>query len=142
MILVWTVHLKANSGNKESNIAKREESARQLIKHINEMRTTYEQQGWKNPAIVVVGDMNTDSTIPRFSSEKTFEILQEAKLTSDWLDSPVSNRVTLPASGDWPDAGFDWAFFGPTETTSGKSSVGEIKDEVSDHRPVLLELSF
>ena len=142
LILLWTVHLKANSRNMEGNIAKREESARQLIAHIKDMKEIYKEQGHENPAIVVVGDLNTDNTDSRFKTERTFDILQEADLTSDWLQTPVSDRVTLPASNGWPDAGFDWAFFGPRKDVGGKSAVSEAGGKVSDHRPVLLELFF
>ena len=142
LILVWTVHLKANSSRSPDGVwEKRETSARQLVKHINDMKETYAKQGWKDPLIAVVGDFNTDQLDERFADEKTFDILKENGLTSDWLNVPLAERVTLPASGRWPDACFDWAFFNADENVSGTSTIGEVPEDISDHRPVVLQLS-
>ena len=44
MLLLYSVHFKSNRGELQSDIAKREEAARQLIAHASEMERLYSQK--------------------------------------------------------------------------------------------------
>ena len=55
---------------------------------------------------VIAGDFNTDPTDARFASEETFAMLRE-KFVWAWENVPLSERVTNPAKGRYPDACFD-----------------------------------
>ena len=104
MLLVYSVHFKSNRGEVTTNIAKREEAARQLLAHVAEMESAY--SGNAKIVTVIAGDFNTDPTDARFASEGTFALLRE-KFVWAWENVPLSERVTNPAKGRYPDACFD-----------------------------------
>jgi endonuclease/exonuclease/phosphatase family metal-dependent hydrolase len=141
LVLVYCLHLKSNIGDLEKNIGKREESVRQLVSHVKETEPLLRDQGWDNILLVVAGDMNTDpADVERFGDEQTFTLLKELGLESDLEDVPLTKRVTLPAEGRYPDAGFDWILVRPVEGVKWRSKVAMPGDEISDHRPVVLEM--
>ena len=104
MLLTYSVHFKSNRGDATSNIGKREEAARQLLTHVAEMERVYSQNA--KIVTVIAGDFNTDPTDARFASEETFALLRE-KFVWSWEKVPLSERVTNPAKGRYPDASFD-----------------------------------
>jgi endonuclease/exonuclease/phosphatase family metal-dependent hydrolase len=132
VLFVYSVHLKSNRGQVKTNIAKREEAARQLLTHVAEMERLYSA----SPRIVTIiaGDFNTDPTDARFASEETFSLLRE-KFAWAWDFVPLSERVTNPANGRYPDACFD----GFLVRGAAKPSCKPIPIHgVSDHFPVVL----
>jgi endonuclease/exonuclease/phosphatase family metal-dependent hydrolase len=135
-LLVYSVHLKANSRGIESNIGKREEAARQILAHLGRMTPLYGQTA----PVIICGDFNTDPSDPRFSRERTFQIFQEAGFKWPWEGVPLKDRITLPAKGSYPDACFDGFLFR-----------GDLKVQrcqplpvtgVSDHYPIALEFEL
>ena len=98
---------KSNRGDAKSNIGKREEAARQLLTHVAEMESAY--LGSARIVTIIAGDFNTDPTDARFASEATFALLKE-KFVWSWEKVPLSERVTNPAKGRYPDACFDGFF--------------------------------
>jgi hypothetical protein len=46
VLLVYSVHFKSNRGEVTTNIAKREEAARQLLAHVAEMESAYSESGY------------------------------------------------------------------------------------------------
>jgi endonuclease/exonuclease/phosphatase family metal-dependent hydrolase len=99
LLLIYSVHLKSNRGEAATNIAKREEAARQLLTHVAEMERVYSQNA--KIVTVIAGDFNTDPTDARFASEETFALLKEQFVWS-WEKVPLSERVTKPAKGRYP----------------------------------------
>ena len=87
VLLIYSVHFKSNRGEATSNIAKREESARQLLTHVAEMESAY--SGSSNVVTVIGGDFNTDPTDARFASEQTFALLSN-QFRWAWDDVPLS----------------------------------------------------
>lgn len=84
------------------------------------------------------GDFNTDPTDARFASEGTFAVLRE-KFAWSWENVPLSDRVTNPAKGRYPDACFDGFLVRGARILSCKPiSIGG----VSDHFPVVLTLAI
>jgi hypothetical protein len=69
------VHFKSNRGEAASDIANREEAARQLLAHAAEMERAYSRSA--KVVTVIAGDFNTDPTDARFASEGTFVLLRE-----------------------------------------------------------------
>ena len=130
MPLVYSVHLKSNRGEAPTNIAKREEAARQLLAHVAEMESAYSGSG--KIVTTLAGDFNTDPTDARFASEETFSLLRE-KFAWTWDFVPLSERVTNPAKGRYPDACFD----GFLVRGAAKPSCKPMPIHgVSDHLPV------
>lgn len=136
-LLIYSVHLKANGrGDMSANIAKREEGARQLLEHLGSMEKIY----GRDAVVIICGDFNTDPSDERFVEEKTFPIWEEAGFIWPWAKTPLSERVTLPAKGRYPDACFDgFLVRGDVEIVSCAPITVE---GVSDHYPVVLELEL
>ena len=130
------MHFKSNRGDATSNIGKREEAARQLLDHVAEMESVY--SGSAKVVTVIAGDFNTDPTDARFSTEETFALLRD-KFVWSWEKVPLSERVTNPAKGRYPDACFD----GFLVHGAAKISCKPIPIQgVSDHFPVLLTVAI
>ena len=136
MLLVYSVHFKSNRGELQADIAKREEAARQLLAHAVDMERLYSKDA--KVVTIIVGDFNTDPTDPRFASEQTFAILREKFLWA-WEDIPISERVTLPAKGRYPDASFDGFLVRGAQVLSCKAIPIQ---EVSDHFPASLTIAI
>ena len=136
VLFVYSVHLKSNRGQVKTNIAKREEAARQLLTHVAEMERLYSA----SPRIVTIiaGDFNTDPTDPRFATEKTFALLTE-KFSWAWEGVPLPKRVTNPAKGRYPDACFDGFLVRGARNLLCRSMPIQ---KISDHFPVLLEVDI
>jgi len=136
ILLIYSIHLKSNRGGLEENFGKREEAARQIISHVKDMERAYSSSS--SVVTVIAGDFNTDPTDPRFASERTAEIL-EGEFQWAWKGIPLADRITLPASGRYPDASFDGFFVRGGEILScepANASGG------GDHLPVMLTLKI
>ena len=136
LLLVYSVHFKSNRGEATTNIAKREEAARQLLTHVAEMESAY--SGSAKVVTVIAGDFNTDPTDARFASEETFALLRE-KFVWSWENVPLSERVTNPAKGRYPDACFDGFLVRGARNLSCKPIPIQ---GVSDHFPVVLTVAI
>ena len=136
VLLVYSVHFKSNRGELQIDIAKREEAARQLIAHTAEMERLYSTDA--KVVTVIAGDFNTDPTDPRFAEEKTFGMLRQ-KFEWAWENVPLSERVTLPANGRYPDASFDGFLVRGAQVLSCKAIPIQ---EVSDHFPAILTIAI
>jgi endonuclease/exonuclease/phosphatase family metal-dependent hydrolase len=130
------VHFKSNRGEVATNIAKREEAARQLLSHVSEMERIY--SGRARIVTVIAGDFNTDPTNTRFASERTFELLRE-RFVWAWEKVALAERVTNPANGHFPDACFDGFLVRGARNFSCKAVTIQ---SVSDHFPVVLTITI
>ena len=135
LLLTYALHLKSNRDGIAPNIPKREESARQLLAHVDNMVKLYGKRG--PVAVIIGGDFNT-SPDPEFQGEKTFEIIKGAGMDWTFEGLPLSDRISHPGSGKFSDADFDHIF------TAGlgkhRAAVAAIVG-VSDHKPVVLDFS-
>jgi endonuclease/exonuclease/phosphatase family metal-dependent hydrolase len=134
--LVYSVHLKSNRGEPATNIAKREEAARQLLAYVSEMERVYSGSG--KAVTIIGGDFNTDPTDARFASERTFAMFRK-NFAWSWENIPLSDRVTNPATGRYPDACFDGFLVRGTAKLSCKLIPIQ---GVSDHFPVVLTIAI
>ena len=136
VLLVYSVHFKSNQGEVTTNIAKREEAARQLLTHVAEMESVY--SGSAKVVTIVAGDFNTDPMDARLASEKTFELLKE-KFIWSWENVPLMERITNPAKGRYPDTCFDgFLVRGATKLSCKPIPI----QGVSDHFPVVLTVAI
>ena len=135
LLLVYSVHFKSNIGEATTNIAKREEAARQLLSHAAEMERAYSESA--SVVTIIAGDFNTDPTDARFASERTFAILRE-KFVWSWENVPLAERVTNPATGRYSDACFDGFLVRGAQHFSCKAI--PIRG-ISDHFPVVLAVA-
>jgi endonuclease/exonuclease/phosphatase family metal-dependent hydrolase len=136
ILFVYSVHFKSNRGEATTNIAKREEAARQLLAHVAEMESAY--TGNAKVVTVFAGDFNTDPTDARFASEETFALLRE-KFVWSWENVPLYERVTNPEKGRYPDASFDGFLVRGARNFSCKPIPIQ---GVSDHFPVVLTVAI
>ena len=134
-LLAYSVHFKSNRGDPgdlPANIATRQESARQLLAHIGEMKKLYADRG--PLAVLVGGDFNTSLDDPTFKAETTLRTIRDAGLTWSYANMAPSARITIPADGKYPNNTFDHFFFSGLKLV--KASVANGKAS-SDHNPVL-----
>lgn len=135
LLLVYALHLKSNRGGLLENIAIREESMRQLYDHMQAMAKAYAPLGvitW-----VVGGDFNTAPDDPRFAKEKTIPFLREKGFRWTWEGMPLSQRVTLPPSANFPAACFDHILY--RGATLRKAEAVQTSEKSSDHRAIRAE---
>ncbi len=137
--LVYGVHLKSNRGDAEYNIATREESARQILEHIDEMVALYADEG--PTGIIIGGDFNLLLEREYMAHEDTLNIFLNEGFDWSWADVPFEDRVTWPASGPFPDACFDHILTRDLPLATA-DVLYKPASELSDHRPVLLKLEL
>lgn len=131
-LLAYSVHLKSNLGDAVKNIAKREESARQLLAHIEAMRRLH-----GDLPVVVGGDWNTWPG--RDPNERTAETLVASGMRWSFAGVPGRDRVTWPARDGYPDACFDYFMTLGLEAQPGWVPGGDFS-AISDHRPVGIDV--
>ena len=135
LLLTYSVHFKSNRGQPSElpgNIATRNESAKQLLAHIAEMKKLYGSRG--NVAVLVGGDFNTSLDDKTFRGENSLRALRASGLTWSYANLAPSARITIPASGKYEDNTFDHFFFTGLKMVSVKVGDGRAS---SDHNPVL-----
>ena len=136
-LLVYSVHLKSNVGGVEGAMRKREDSARQLLRHVGEMLKEYGQ--WGKCAVMICGDLNTHEDGGEFAKERTISALKAAGFRSGFEGGPAAERVTHPAKGIYKDACFDYIF---TLGMGEQRAVVKGYPRVSDHQPVVMEVDL
>jgi endonuclease/exonuclease/phosphatase (EEP) superfamily protein YafD len=109
LLLVYALHLKSNGGDTREDIRLREESMRQLSRHIEAMASAFGKLGALS--FVVGGDFNTAPDDPRFSSEQTVPMLSARGFRWCWQGIPFDQRITLPSDARFPAACFDQIFY-------------------------------
>jgi len=139
---VYAVHLKSNlimKGDKAAetrkNIRKREVAIDQLLNHIHSVIAP-SIPGVKS--FVVGGDFNTNLDQAEFAEEKTLVKFSGAGFRNVWEGAPLTQRITHPGSGPYPDATFDYLFV--SNLVAGHAQITASK--ASDHYPVTCDLSF
>ena len=140
-IAVYGVHLKSNlimGGDTfktgQINILKRELAAEQVLAHSKELPKGL---GQDFEAVIVAGDFNTNKDQIDFASEKTLQIFEENGFTSGFENIPLSQRVTHPSKGKYPDATFDYIFVKGSKEKPLNPSI--LKSQASDHLPVTVK---
>lgn len=134
-LLTYSLHLKSNVGAPVPNVFKRQESAKQLLTHTDEMLELYSPRG--ACFFVVAGDMNTSLDDAKFEKERTLPALMKAGFRWTFDGVPFAQRITIPKEGSYPDNCFDHIFtLGLGKQTASVHSYPGI----SDHNPVILDL--
>jgi endonuclease/exonuclease/phosphatase family metal-dependent hydrolase len=136
-LLTYSLHLKSNVGAPAMNVPKRQEAARQLLAHTQEMQVLYGARG--ACGLLVGGDMNTSLDDPRFAGEQTLRAMTAAGFHWTFAGVPFASRITIPKEGQFPDNCFDHIFTAGLgrQTASVKPYPGR-----SDHNPVVLDLDL
>ncbi|MCC7519744.1 MAG: endonuclease/exonuclease/phosphatase family protein [Verrucomicrobiae bacterium] len=142
LIFVYTVHLKSNrvapGSRAADNAAKREESSRQLLAHVNDMEKIYGDAHIQG--VLIGGDFNTNEDRPEWKGERTLAILEQAGFRNCWRPLPPVQRLTWRGTRRYAATTFDFFFlrgFGHPLARLGPSS-----EAASDHHPVALVLEI
>jgi endonuclease/exonuclease/phosphatase (EEP) superfamily protein YafD len=138
LLLVYVVHLKSNRGELVENVAIREESVRQLLRHINEMQTAYGKLG--SLSWVIGGDFNTAPDDARFKNERSVSSLIVNGFRWGWQNIALADRTTLPPDKQYPAACFDHVFY--RGATLRRSEVLPTSPASSDHRAIRAEFAL
>ncbi|MEC5129013.1 endonuclease/exonuclease/phosphatase family protein [Verrucomicrobiales bacterium BCK34] len=140
-LLVYSVHFKSNFGGIGMNIPKREEAARQLLKHVKDSTKLHLVEGAESVSVVLCGDFNTSLLTETFQEEKTGRIILDSGFEWGFRGLPESESITWLSDGRYPDVTFDHFFVqGGNGVIVGRSVVLPTERRVSDHRPVLMRL--
>jgi endonuclease/exonuclease/phosphatase family metal-dependent hydrolase len=140
-LLVYNVHLKSNrSSNDEEaqqNFRTREESVRQLVAHVRDMKERVFKGRIKG--VVIGGDFNTNHD-GQFGDDKTIAMMEEAGFHNTWKGVPREERLTWRGSDRFEPTTFDYIFtMGLPETTA---RLIPVEDGSSDHWPVQIILNL
>lgn len=140
LLMVYALHLKSNLAKNEmestQDIAKREDSAEQLLAHVKDMEKVYDARrirGW-----IVGGDFNTNTDDPQFASEGTIRNLEKAGFWNCWHDVKRKDRLSWLGSSRFPATTFD--FFLLKNLGEPHARLWETSAEASDHKPVVIQL--
>jgi endonuclease/exonuclease/phosphatase family metal-dependent hydrolase len=136
-LLTYSLHLKSNVGAPAMNVPKRQEAARQLLAHTQEMQLLYGARG--ACGLLVGGDMNTSLDDPRFAGEQTLRALTAAGFHWTFAGVPFASRITIPKEGGYPDNCFDHIF---TAGLGKQTAAVRPYPGRSDHNPVVLDLDL
>lgn len=131
LLLAYSVHFKSNLGGIDPNVPAREEAAKQLIAHIEEMAALYAPRG--RTSVLVGGDFNSDPDDSRYAKDRTIPMLRASSLEWAFQDLSPAKRVTIPAAREFPDGTFDHILFRGLKLLSVKVANGSAS---SDHNPV------
>jgi endonuclease/exonuclease/phosphatase family metal-dependent hydrolase len=136
-LLTYSLHLKSNVGAAAMNVPKRQEAARQLLAHTQEMQVLYGARG--ACGLLFGGDMNTSFDDPRFAGEQTLRALTAAGFHWTFAGVPFASRITIPKEGRFPDNCFDHIF---TVGLGRQTAFVKPYPGLSDHNPVVLDLDL
>ena len=146
--MFYCVHLKSNGGSDtpkgEREVARtRKESVKQIVAHKKEMEKRFADQkiiGW-----VVAGDFNTNHD-RQFRRCTVIKDLEAAGFYNTWSETPKEERATWRSDPDPDQRRFQPTTFDYIMTTGFQpvqaKMVLDVPRELSDHNPVVLELSL
>jgi endonuclease/exonuclease/phosphatase family metal-dependent hydrolase len=157
-LLVYGVHLKANWGERDRNIAKRFHALRLVAEDAQRIRERYPAYTWQ---MMVLGDVNVDPDSEEFADDPSLKPLNDWR--DLWRGKSLEERATIPTrygdpSMEFPPAAFDRFFISPELEASpwivGDPGViqrgvdtqnvfvvgGENELHASDHYPVFVDL--
>jgi endonuclease/exonuclease/phosphatase (EEP) superfamily protein YafD len=133
LLLVYCVHFKSNRGQITEDISIRQESARQLLSHVNAMYQAY--RGLGQITCIIGGDFNTSLDDQRFATENSLRDLLKNSFFWVWQNTAVKSRMTLHSEKDFPAACFDHIFY--RGATLRHVEVFNTTRESSDHKPIV-----
>jgi len=137
LLLVYNVHLKSNRSSSDEetalNYQTREESVRQLIAHVDHMRSTVFPG--RIAGVIIGGDFNTNHD-GQFG-DRTIAMLIEAGYHQTWQDTPRDKRLTWRGNPRFEPTTFDYFF--TKDLPQVRATLLET-GEVSDHWPLLIEI--
>jgi endonuclease/exonuclease/phosphatase (EEP) superfamily protein YafD len=133
LLLVYCVHLKSNRDGVSENVPIREESAKQLLAHVDAMQRAYEPLG--QVSCIIGGDFNTSIDDARFSVENTLRNLTKNGFQWNWQGTQPGTRMTMHGDRMFPPACFDHIFY--RGLTLRKTEVVNTTRNSSDHKPVV-----
>lgn len=133
-LLVYSLHLKSNlSSNEEEeeqNYRERDESIRQLLEHMHDMK----ENAFKGTivGVIVGGDFNTNQD-GQFGDNVT-KMMVDAGFHQTWGRTPKADRATWRGSDRFAPTTFDHIF--TMGLGSPRAEMLTVPDETSDHWPV------
>lgn len=141
LLLVYSVHFKSNRSRNEAeadlNFRMRNESVRQILHHIETMKTvTLAREGVRG--VIVGGDINTNED-GQFGDTVVRDFVQ-AGFWNTWQSVPREQRLTWRGSEEFSPTTFDYIF------TQGLGKpvarMGGTPATSSDHDAVIVEISL
>jgi len=138
-LLVYSLHLKSNLANTDEdtqlNYRERDESIRQLLEHIREMK----ENAFKETivGVIVGGDFNTNQD-GQFE-DNAMKMMEEAGFHQTWGRKAKADRATWRGSDLFEPTTFDHIF--TLGLGKPQAEMPAVSDESSDHWPVRVVIS-
>ena len=139
LLFVYAVHLKSNGGVRAESLAKREDSAKQLVSHVADMEKIYIGR-YKVFRVIIGGDFNTNLDNPEWKNEKTIPTLEAAGFWNAWTGVAAENRLTWKSKGMFASTTFDWIMTKGLGKPTAR--LWKATEDASDHEPVLLKIEI
>lgn len=140
VVMVYSVHLKSNRATNpfeaQLNIAKREDAAKQLRRHIRETAPSFAPL--KVRGVIVGGDFNTNLDNPEWASEGTIRELIDEGFHNTWTGVPPDQRETWRGNHLFAPSTLDYIFLRDLDWPAARTDL--LATDVSDHRPVIVDL--
>lgn len=139
LALVYSVHLKSNRSRNqkeaELNFLHRDESAHQILEHINLMRRTL-FRSHKIAGVIVGGDINTDHD-GKFG-DRVAEIFTKGGFQNTWDQTPREKRLTWRGNEQFEPTPFDYIFLQGFPRV--QATMGGTPPEASDHDAIMVNI--
>lgn len=142
LIACFSLHLKSNLNRSrtelehQTNIYKREQSAKQILSVIKELQKKYSDRLSK---IIIAGDFNTSDEQKEFLSEDTLRSFYGAHFRSCHTGYTSKERITRPGHGIYPDSTFDYILYKGFDKVEKRKIFNCYMQ--SDHFPVFIKFS-
>lgn len=140
LLLIYNVHLKSNRAADEAeetrNFATRNESIRQLLRHVHDMETIF--LPGRIAGVIVGGDFNTNQD-GQFADEVD-ALLREGGFVNAWGDTPRDQRHTWRGTDIFQPTTFD--HFYVRGLPPPRAELLPVPQETSDHWPVRIRLTI
>ena len=140
-LLVYNVHLKSNRSSNDDEAAinhrTREESVRQLLAHMHDMRERVFKD--RIEGVIIAGDFNTNHD-GQFGGDRTIAMMEEAGFHNTWKGVPREDRLSWRGSDRFEPTTFDYIFTLDLPETTAR--LIPVEDGSSDHWPVQITLTL
>ncbi len=135
LLLVYGVHMKSNRGEAEANTRLRNESAAQLLVHVDEMERITFPKG-QIRGIIIGGDFNTNQD--KQFQDNVLETLTGRSFFNTWSGVEQEKRLTWRGSGQFAATTFDYIMLKGLGQTN--AVLVAAPENASDHHPVVVQL--
>lgn len=140
LIIVYGLHLKSNRSNSpedtQLNYDLRNESARQLVAHMQRIEKDFEESGIE--AWIIAGDINTNHD--GVFDDSVVTMIEAEGFWNTFARVPPEQRYTWKGRGQFSAGTLDYIFV--KNLGEPDAFIGEVPYSISDHNAVIVEIEL